>query len=607
MTTPPFKVKAIYDYTSPHDDDLNFPSGQIITVTEEEDAEWYIGEYTAEDGVKKDGLFPRNFVEKYEPQAPPRPTRSRPKQDTQTVPQSEPHPAVSAAKEDVDERTAPVPEPEDVVPTPQSPPSTQELPSAPKPQAAKPTPPTASKPAPPETTAKPSSSSFKDRIAAFNKPAAPPIAPKPSAAPGGSGFIKKPFVAPPPSKNAYVPTVPKAEAPQKVYRRDEDPEIAERRLQDQRAAEEAGLSNKAEPEAGEEAPQSTSLKDRIALLQKQQQEQAARRAETATKEKPRRPAKPRTESNDTPPGEDRAAADDVMSPEPRASADFPRPVPTRVRSHESEPDEGTRDVSDGNEADQSGAGDTTEDAEGDSTEVDEPAEKPRAAGRIPPPQRSTSGREPIAQTEEPEHGEEDEEPGDGEEEEMDPETRRREELRARMAKMSGGMGMPGMFGMPPPKAPPPTKKSSQGSERRQSQEARSPPPQQRVPMMPMPGMPPRVSSPPAAGDKTPSVEKESEPGMPVTEEQPPEAVPDVEDLGPHTSKESRPQESAPASRTSQGKFSVFRFHGSITQPGHYHLNTLLDAASFDPVIRRASVEADGCSELLLSIEVTSRW
>ena len=40
-----FKVKAIYDYASPHDDDLSFALGQIITVTEEEDADWYVGEY----------------------------------------------------------------------------------------------------------------------------------------------------------------------------------------------------------------------------------------------------------------------------------------------------------------------------------------------------------------------------------------------------------------------------------------------------------------------------------------------------------------------------------------------------------------------------------
>ena len=84
-----FKVKAIYEYNSPHEDDLKFPIGQVITVTEEEDAEWYAGEYVDDAGRKQEGIFPRNFVEKYEPTAPPRPTRTRTKKD--------PEPEASAA------------------------------------------------------------------------------------------------------------------------------------------------------------------------------------------------------------------------------------------------------------------------------------------------------------------------------------------------------------------------------------------------------------------------------------------------------------------------------------------------------------------------------
>ncbi|UKZ72047.1 uncharacterized protein TrAtP1_012984 [Trichoderma atroviride] len=66
-----FRVKALYDYSSPHEDDLNFPAGQIIAVTDDEDADWYGGEYVDEAGAKKAGIFPRNFVEKFEPVAPP--------------------------------------------------------------------------------------------------------------------------------------------------------------------------------------------------------------------------------------------------------------------------------------------------------------------------------------------------------------------------------------------------------------------------------------------------------------------------------------------------------------------------------------------------------
>ena len=82
MVKPPFHVKALYEYSSPHEDDLGFPSDQVITVTEEEDADWYYGEYEDASGVKREGLFPKNFVRMYEPETPPRPSRlSRSRKD----------------------------------------------------------------------------------------------------------------------------------------------------------------------------------------------------------------------------------------------------------------------------------------------------------------------------------------------------------------------------------------------------------------------------------------------------------------------------------------------------------------------------------------------
>lgn len=54
----PFKVKAIYEYKSDFEDDLAFGVGQLITVTEIEDEEWYSGTYEG-----KSGMFPKNFVE----------------------------------------------------------------------------------------------------------------------------------------------------------------------------------------------------------------------------------------------------------------------------------------------------------------------------------------------------------------------------------------------------------------------------------------------------------------------------------------------------------------------------------------------------------------
>ena len=55
-------VKARFDYNSGHEDDLSFSIGQIITVTEEVDEEWYTGEYVDDNGNVCQGMFPRTFV-----------------------------------------------------------------------------------------------------------------------------------------------------------------------------------------------------------------------------------------------------------------------------------------------------------------------------------------------------------------------------------------------------------------------------------------------------------------------------------------------------------------------------------------------------------------
>lgn len=54
----PFKVRALFEYKSDYADDLTFAPGQLITVTEIEDDEWYSGTYEG-----KLGMFPKNFVE----------------------------------------------------------------------------------------------------------------------------------------------------------------------------------------------------------------------------------------------------------------------------------------------------------------------------------------------------------------------------------------------------------------------------------------------------------------------------------------------------------------------------------------------------------------
>ncbi|KND92123.1 SH3 domain-containing protein C23A1.17 [Tolypocladium ophioglossoides CBS 100239] len=502
----PFRVKAVYEYSSPHDDDLNFAVGQIITVTEEEDDDWYSGEYVDDDGAKREGIFPRNFVEKFEPTAPPRPTRTRTKKE----PEAAQHPLTEEiaapppplpgregpaptrhAEPDTEEADEPVgrsptveravpavppsapPKPAEPAPTPASPPA---APKASEHPAAAPIPVPSSAPkakpaAPPPAAEKPASNSFRDRIAAFNKPAAPPVAPfKPSGlggSGGGGGFIKKPFVAPPPSRNAYVP--PPREAPSaNVYRREEDPEIKEREAENLGQAERAGLvPAEQQPDAGEDdQPKPTSLKERIALLQKQQMEQAQRHAEAAAKKDKPKPKPPKKRTEPVAPADVAAeAAEGPLSPslERRESEDTGTrtsmdevhsaraPPPPRRKSSKGHVIES---VHDGNEADMSGAGDTTE-GQDDTTERDDSDETSRRVSRAP-----IASTAIAAGGNEGKEGEDDERVEE-EEDDVDPEVKRKEELRARMAKMSGGMGFHGMFGAPaPPTAAVPKKKTS---------------------------------------------------------------------------------------------------------------------------------------------------
>lgn len=315
MPVAPFKVKAVYDYKSAEPDDLNFPNGQIITVTAEEDDDWYAGEYMDTTGKKLEGIFPKNFVEKYEPEVPLRPNRpARAKKDTEPTPTVVPAPAETQGP-DVGEEPPPkvreaeiapqfstkdnshqAVEPHAAAQAPQG--SVQRSTSAATKPPVQSTKPAVNKPPPPQVAEKPDVGSFKDRMAMFNKPAAPPIAPFKPGGPGSgaSGFIKKPFVAPPPSKNAYVPP-PREPPPHKVYRREEDPSLAAEQTSETSTA----VPHPVEPEAtvDEDQPKPTSLKDRIALLQKQQLEQARRAEGASKKEKPKKPPKKHTEVEET--------------------------------------------------------------------------------------------------------------------------------------------------------------------------------------------------------------------------------------------------------------------------------------------------------------------
>ncbi|OBT52871.1 hypothetical protein VE04_07224 [Pseudogymnoascus sp. 24MN13] len=560
MPAPPFKVKAVYEYTSPHEDDLHFPNGQIITVTEEEDDDWYSGEYVDAEGVKQEGIFPRNFVEKYEPQAPPRPVRSaRPKKEAeQAAPVQPPAPELVPAPVVAEPVPEPVPEPivaetpvvvEEVAkttpskiePSATAAPKQVEKPAAPAQVAPRAAAPPAARSPPADESDKPTGS-FRDRIAAFNKSAAPPPAPfKPGGLGGGSSFIKKPFVPPPPSKNAYIPP-PRDTPVAKIYRREEDPEIAARETENQESAEKARRAAPGQ-EGEEDQPKPTSLKERIALLQKQQAEQAARHADAAQKkEKPKRPAKKRTDSQ--PVGEQLDGEEVPLEKQEshetvgRQSIDSSRDETARQQPQRRKSSKGPPVIpaaaleADGNDADMSGAGDETEEPD---TGFEDSDAKPTVKSHAPPP----PARGPVFPAHEPDVGDEEDVASDREEgeegedeeeeEEVDPEVRRKEEIRARMAKMSGGMGMHGMFGppggmpmpMPGAGAAPKKKKAASGDSRPSGEYGydESSPTSSRAPQVPI------MALPGLSKVRTP----EEMPSGIVTGTHEPEEIPDVED------------------------------------------------------------------------------
>ena len=561
---PPFHVKALYDYPGSHEDDLSFSANQVITVTEEEDADWYNGYYEDHTETKKEGIFPKNFVKPYEPETPPRPLRAN--RSRKDVESSKAQQQSEMSEQAEEEQSA---EPQDTITTAAlaQPIAASDVPSQPtwsegepleppQPSVEAATP--ASKPLQPSTLAhgssvqridpptsveKPVVGSFRDRINAFNKPAAPPVTPaKPGGlSSGGSGFIKKAFVAPPPSKSTYVPP-PRQPPPQKVYRREEDPTIAapaSSSVHDDLREEQASMPVPTSVSAEEEAdqPKPTSLKDRIALLQKQQAEQVARQSDIAKKkEKPKRPQRQQTPPQDPSAGLNEDAGPEDLTREqsvPGGEANPGAPSRPGTASAASPSVEAPKNIqSDTNDADQpdNGLADERE-------QVMSPQDQSGTQlGQIPLSLQQRSQQQSMpelsSQVDEVESND-----GSEEDDDVDPEVKRRMEIRERMAKMSGGMGMAGMFG--PPGGFLPKKKSSMtiekktrdipGDDQKGEHEPRAPP----IPIMPMPGMAPafRNKQSEAEVETEVAVEKDFFPqSTSISQEREPEELPDMEDL-----------------------------------------------------------------------------
>jgi hypothetical protein len=213
-------------------------------------------------------------------------------------------------------------------------------------------------------------------------------------------------------------------------------------------------------------------------------------------------------------------------------------------------------------------------------------------------------RAPAAPAKEPDVGDEqdvadeDEEEEEEEEDEMDAETRRKLELRERMAKMSGGMGMPGMFGgMPMGGLPPKKKKSTSDKKVEESEEPAMP--QQRVPMFAMPGMPVKSPEP---EDRQLVVEKEDEHDHPVTGAHAPDEVPDVEDVTPQAISRTQTGESVPSIQ-SDSKYTIPRKPiSSCSAPllGHLHLPA-------SETVSKTYVAVDGVSEYVMTVSVSRMY
>ncbi|KAK9389829.1 hypothetical protein V1515DRAFT_549535 [Lipomyces mesembrius] len=521
--TAPFKVKAIYEYISDHPDDLSFPISQIITVTEEEDEEWYSGRYFDNTGALREGMFPRNFVENVVedespaiPSHPSRPHRSQaPAQTT-----SSPTPAAIIEAEPELEEKPDQSVSKTVVVSPQA--QSKTVPVIPSPIALAVLPAVSSQSEPiTDEPAKPAAkSSFRDRIAAFNVASATPVAPQ--AKPAVSSFVKRPFVAPAPS--AYIPPAPQA-APKPTtvsYEQSTSPRAS---IDDDRVYSE-------EPHSSHEPiiTGGTTLKDRIALLQQMQlEQQAAQAAKMAKKKKTHR--KHQSQQSADLPDESINVAEtaEASGNSPRKSVENRRigeelePVPiseytTQIAQPEvlaipgayMDTEEPTPMTTRSTDLDEESAGDQS-DVEDNIDASSSPA--------IPQMHVPEAGSEQVVEADDEQTRDLEEDEAD-EDEEIDPEVARRIAIRERMAKMSGGMGMPfaipGVMGMPMGAFPKSMPKRTQEQPKEETEEVYS---QSRAtPILPMAVPPPAsqeahrdlLESEQEQGSQMPQAEAEAE-------------------------------------------------------------------------------------------------
>lgn len=401
---PPFKVRAIFDYQSDYDDDLPFTVGLIITVTDIEDDEWYSGSFNG-----KTGIFPKNFVQLIDGEQKsgpielavpiPKPSFEPEEQGAQATGSTTGSAAVSDKQENTKTETTEVAEGAEG--TEKKALGSPDAPSSPARFLA-------------ELAQK-----LKSAVSEHTKESKAdiPRVPMPGGPPPKDPYnIKNQFVAT--GKSSYVPPIKPRDDSTVKHVRNEPPKNVE-------------IVHSTDPQQEEESNEpKMSLKERIALLQKQQAEQAEREAAAQRRQ------------------EERKKAEQKRSEERKLAAEARANAPVEDLEHELPNSE---DVG-------------------------------VAPGEHHEEEEIESADDLVAESEPAEQ-----QVGDEDEVEDDEELKR-QRLVQRMAKISGGRNMFGMMGMAPsfgkPSEPTPTRKKSVASgdgERQVSEETTSARP---IPVMP---------------------------------------------------------------------------------------------------------------------------
>lgn len=401
---PPFQVRSILAYNSEHEDDLSFAAGEIITVTEIETDDWYIGTLNG-----RLGMFPKTFVTIESPK-PVEPVLLPPASKTQTesAPVKE---AESVAGADMPEsQSAPLPTPA-AVPAASLSPVTKDH--------------TVVKPPVPSVPLPMPNTHRKEDPYAINKQ-----------------FIGA-------GKSTYIPPVKPRDQSNVVHGFHDVAENSEI------------FREQTEHKEEEDAGPQVSVKERIALLRKKQQEEIEKAAARQKKKDEQKAAKAASLKN-----QNTASLLESMPPSlvSATSTGSVGDVESEAGLDMSKKDSSTAEQSHATEKQRtlSTEGTVNEDTNMHFVPVTAPKDIDDGDAKSEPSETEEAEEATRATVDETEHhkddegegGAEEDEEGEEDEDEEDEEEAKRRRLVERMAKISGGRNMFGMMGMSTPFAAP---------------------------------------------------------------------------------------------------------------------------------------------------------